>query len=345
MSADPSVRGLTSTAATSAAPQARTGAAPSRRTTLVLVGLVLLALGACAAYLVLEARGSWDFVLPFRGRRLAALAVVGAAVAVSTVVFQTLTENRILTPSIMGFDALFVLIQSLAVLGLGSIALNQVPVPLQFGVEVVVMLGASTALFFWLFGGARRSLHLLVLVGVVFGVLFRSLSALVQRLIDPNEFAVLQSRLFASFGAVDPQLLAISAVVVAVTCAWLWSRRRELDVLLLGRAHAVALGVDHRRAVLSLLLAVGLLVSVSTALVGPITFFGLLVANLAYLVAGSHRHAVTLPVAVLLAVVVLVGGQAVLEHLLDAGTVLSVVVEFLGGIVFIALLVAGGRGR
>jgi iron complex transport system permease protein len=316
-----------------------------RREVLVLAGLALLALVVVAVYLTVGVRAGWAFVLPFRGRRVAAMVVVGVAVAVSTVAFQTLTANRILTPSIMGFDALYQTIQTALVFVLGGVAVAGIGAVPQFAVSVVVMLAASLALFLGLFGGARRSLHLVLLVGVVLGTLLRSVTALLQRVMDPSEFQVLQGRLFASFSAVDERLLAVAAVVVAACTAALWGMRRRLDVLALGRESAVALGLDVRRTSLLLIALVAVLVSVSTALVGPITFFGLLVANLAYALAGSHRHAVTLPAAALLAVVTLVGGQAVLEHLLGQDTVLSVVVEFLGGIVFIGMLVAGSRRR
>ncbi|GAA4733689.1 iron chelate uptake ABC transporter family permease subunit [Isoptericola chiayiensis] len=330
---------------TSATPGAgdSTERALRRRARLVVAGLTVLALAATAVYLTVDVRAGWEFTLPFRGRRVAAMVVVGVAIATSTVVFQTLTTNRILTPSILGFDSLYQLLQTSLVFVLGSYALASVGVVEQFGVAVALMVAASLALFLGLFGGGRRSLHLVLLVGVVLGTLLRSATALMQRMMDPSEFQVLQSRLFASFTGVDERLLAASAVVVLVCCTLLWTMRRRLDVVALGRETAVALGVNHRRTSLLVLVVVAVLVSVSTALVGPITFFGLLVANLAYVLLGSHRHALTLPVAALLAVVTLVGGQALLEHLLGMETVLSVVIEFLGGIVFIALLVAGGR--
>jgi iron complex transport system permease protein len=317
--------------------------APQRRTAIVFTVLIPLAVVSIVLFFVVGAEGSWGFVLPFRSRRLLALVLVAFAIAVSTVVFQTITENRILTPSILGFDALYVLIQTCLVFGVGSVALSSIPPVLQFAAEVVLMVGLSTLLFRWLFGGARKSLHLLVLVGIVFGVFFRSISSFLQRLIDPNEFVVLQDRLFASFNAVDPELLGISTVLVVVTSVVLWRDRRELDVLMLGRDLAIAVGINHQRLVLRLLVVVAVLVSVSTALVGPITFFGLLVASLAYQITGSHRHAVILPAAVLLGIVALVGGQTILEHVFGLATVLSVIIEFVGGIVFLLLVVRGVR--
>jgi len=138
---------------------------------------------------------------------------------------------------------------------------------------------------------------------------------------------------------VDHTLLTVSALAVAGATAALWRLRATFDVLALGRDMAVSLGVDHRRAVLRVLVVVAVLVSVSTALVGPITFFGLLVANLAYRVVGTDRHRATLPAAVLLAVVCLAGGQAVLQHGLGLDTTLAVVIEFVGGLVFLVMLV------
>lgn len=314
-----------------------------RHDTSVLFVLSALAAVAVAFFLVADVQGAWAYVLQLRARTVGALIVVAVAIAVSTVVFQTLTENRILTPSIMGFDALYVLVQTVAVFTLGSVGLATMGPTVEYLASVVVMLGASLLLFSTVFGTARRSIHLLVLVGVVIGVLLRSLTSMLQRMIDPAEFQVLQARLFASFTGIDARLLGISAVLLVGCCIVVWRRRATLDVLALGRERAIALGVDHRREVLVLLAVVSVLVSVSTALVGPVTFFGLLVANVAYHLVRSPRHAVVLPTAALVGVVVLVGGQAVLDHLLGMATVLSVVIELLGGIVFITMLVRGGR--
>jgi iron complex transport system permease protein len=175
----------------------------------------------------------------------------------------------------------------------------------------------------------------------VFGVLFRSLSGFMQRIIDPNEFLVVQDRLFASFNRVDGELLVISAVIVLAVSAVGWRWIRVFDVLALGRDAAIGLGVEHRRLVTGILVIVAILVSVSTALVGPVTFFGLLVANLSYMLIRSHRHDLILPASVLVAILTLTGGQLILERVFAFDTALSIVIEFLGGIFFLFLLVRG----
>jgi iron complex transport system permease protein len=166
-------------------------------------------------------------------------------------------------------------------------------------------------------------------------------SGFLQRLIDPNAFAVLQGSMLAGFTSVDPALLGVSTVLVVGASVVAWRVRHTFDVVDLGRPTAVSLGVDHDRTVRVVLVVVAVLVSVSTALVGPVTFFGLLVAALAHQLVRTHRHAAVLPAAALLGVLCLVGGQTVLERVLGLDSTIGVVVELLGGIVFLVLLLRG----
>ncbi|MDX5359069.1 MAG: iron chelate uptake ABC transporter family permease subunit [Rhodobacterales bacterium] len=306
--------------------------------------MALLAAGAVLSavlFLTLGAQGNWAFVLPFRGAKLAGLALVAVAVALATMVFQTLTRNRILTPSIMGFDALFVLIQTTLIFAIGPARTAAIPAQALFLAEVALLTGFAALLFGWLFRGTMRGLHLLLLVGIVFGTLFRAVAGLMQRLIAPDDFAVLQSRLFASFNSVDQTHLVLAGLIVGVLVLVLWRMRRVLDVLALGRDHAIGLGLAHDRLVLGLQAIVTVLVAVSTALVGPAGFFGLLVANLAWLFLPTARHAVLLPAAALIALICLIGGQTLLERVLHYDAVLSVVIEFVGGLLFLFLVIRG----
>ena len=308
------------------------------RPVVALLVLGLLAVISIVCFMTLGAKGSWSFVLPFRGRKLLALCLVAYSVAISTVLFQTATNNRILTPSIMGFDALYVLIQTSIVFFLGVGALGTLNPQMQFGVEVLVMIAFSGLLFRWLFLGEERSLHLLVLVGIVFGILFRSLAQFMQRLLDPNAFNVLQDTFFASFATVDASLLLVSSLIVGAVTVVALRLMHTYDVLSLGRSQAINLGVNYKRTIVIILMLVSVLVAVSTALVGPITFFGLLVASLAHSLVGTSKHKYVLPAAVLLAIVCLVGGQTVLERIFAFDTALSIIIEFLGGVVFIFLV-------
>lgn len=314
-----------------------------RRARLALLVLALCAVVAIAAFMVLGARSNWGFVLPFRGKKLLGLLLVAHSVAVSTVLFQTVTANRILTPAIMGFDALFVLGSTLLVAIFGSGAVAGFDPRLVFLGDLVVMVTASMALYLWLFGGEEQSLHRLLLIGVVLGIFLRTLAQFVQRLLDPNEFMVLSDMLFASFGAIPAFLLGLSTLIVLAVTLWLVPRLARLDVMALGRPVAINLGLHWRSETLLTLGAVSLLVSVSTALVGPVLFFGLLAASLGHLAVGQSAHRYLLPAASLVGVILLVGGQVVLERVFAFDTALSIVVEFAGGLTFIALLIGKGR--
>lgn len=308
-----------------------------------LIILSVLAALAMVAYLTLNAGGHWDFVLAFRGRTLISLVLVSVAIATSSVVFQTITENRILTPQIMGFDSLYELIQTGLVFLLGSTAVNALAGMPRFGIEVAVMLILSLGLFWWLFGGERRDVVLLVLVGIVFGTFFRSISTFLQRVIDPNESLIVTDRLFASFTAVNEQILPLAVLLIILSTGGVWMLRQRLDVVALGPSLAVAVGLNHRSTVLVLLSLSAVQVAVSTALVGPVLFFGLIASNVAYHVVKSTKHSVVLPTASLVAIILLIGAQALLQHALGLSTVLSVIIEFAGGLLFIALLLKGQR--
>lgn len=303
--------------------------------------LAVLALGCIGLFMTLELQGNISYALTRRGIRVGAMLVVAVAVGLSTLMFQTVTANRILTPSIMGFDALYILIQTALVFALGSSTLLTASPGLKFGVEVALMVLFSALLYRWLFTGGTGSLHLMLLVGIVIGTLFRGFSSLLQRLMEPSEYIVLQDLFFASFNQVEPVLLLISAVIVALVAAAVWKLRKTFDVLALGRDTAVNLGVDHRRIVTLVLVLCSVLVAISTALVGPVTFFGLLVVSLAYQVIRTFSHAALIPVVCLLGVITLVGGQLVLERVFGFATALSVIIEFVGGLLFLYLLLKG----
>lgn len=313
------------------------------RPAITITALTVLAVLTAVAFMTHDLRGSLAFALDLRARKLAAMALVGVSLGVATVLFHTVSGNRILTPALIGFDALYLLVQTSAAFLLGTFVFLGIDRRMRFGFELVVMVGFALVLNRLLLSRAREDLVALLLVGVVLGGMFRGLSNLVARLIDPNEFVTLQDRFFASFAAVDEDLLAISALIVAAVVAIVWHHARTLDVVALGRDTAIGLGIDHRRAVDRTLVAVAILVSVATALVGPITFLGLLVANLAYRLTGTVRHRWTLPTAALAGIVTLVGAQFVIEQLLDFRTRAGIVIGFVGGLTFILLLLEEAR--
>ncbi|MBX3566460.1 MAG: iron chelate uptake ABC transporter family permease subunit [Rhizobiaceae bacterium] len=307
-----------------------------------LAALAALALLCVAAFMSIGLRGNLLFVLELRAMRLASLIEVAVAVALATVLFQTVTANRILTPSIMGLDSLYLLCQTVLVFVFGGFGFANLDARLKFGGEIALMVGFSLALFMPMLR-SRIDVMLLLLTGVVLGLLFRSLSSLLARMIDPNDFALLQGASFADFNTVRADLVAAGGVVIGVGALLAWRYRHVLDVMGLAPDTAVGLGVSWSRAAAAALLLVASLVAVSTALVGPIYLFGLLVVAIAERIVDTRRHAVLLPAAILVAVVTLVGGQTVFQHVVKGQSALSVVIEFAGGLLFLLMLLNGRR--
>ena len=295
-------------------------------------------LSVCILFLTWNIHGNWTFVLPLRISKLATLLLIAYAIGVSTLLFQTITHNPILTPSVLGFDSLYIFLQTLLVFLLGGLGYTQLPLVGKFSLELWVMLGGSFLLFQMLLRQGGHDITRMILMGVIFGVLFRSVSNLMQRMIDPEEFAVAQANMFASFNSVNTHLLGIGMVIAALSAIVIWRERYRLDVHLLGRDQVINLGIHYQRHTLWILLWIALLVATATALVGPVSFFGLLVCALVNHIAGTVKHSIRLPLVFLLAAIMLVGGQAVFEHMLGMKAVLSVVIEFLGGLVFLWLV-------
>lgn len=307
---------------------------PGKR--LCLLGLLALVL--VIIFMAINLHGNVAYILKHRGQILATMVLVAFSSGISTLLFQTITQNRILTPSVMGLESLFVLLQTVLVFFLNVAGLGMFGVIGQFIGEAALLVLFATLLYRWLLSGAGLDLHRVLLIGLVFGTLFRSTAGLMQRLLSPGEFAVLQSRIFATFTRANSDVLIISGIAIALVTLVVWQMRHRLDVIALGSNTATALGIPYKRYVTALLLLISVLVAISTALVGPMMFLGLLIVNLAYPLIGSWRHTYLLPGCVMIGMITLIGGQLVLERLFDMAGTLSVVIEFVGGGLFIYLL-------
>lgn len=332
--------------------RARSGAFPDaasqRRYWIVLALLVVLAAGAALGLLAIGnpmpvgSRGFW-LIAEMRVTSLVVMAVVAICQAVATITFQTVTNNRIITPSIMGFESLYTVIQTAAVYTLGVAGVVALQGPGQFLAQVAAMVGLSVLLYGWLLRGRYANIQVMLLVGIIMGGGLGAVSTFMQRLLSPSEFDVLSARLFGSVTNASAEYLpfAIPLVIVATTLIWL--NARTLNVIAMGRDVCINVGVDHGRQTIYSLVMVSVLMAVSTALVGPMTFFGFLVATLTYQLAGTHDHRRLLPLGALTGFVVLAGAYFVMNHVFYAQGVVSIIIELVGGTVFLVVIMRKGR--
>ena len=319
-----------------------------RRYALVIGILTVLAIVFAAGLL------AWDNPMPFgtdgfwriaklRTTNLTVIAVVAICQAVATVAFQTVTNNRIITPSIMGFESLYRVVQTGAVflLGIsGVVALQGVP---QFLLQVGLMVGFSLLLYGWLLSGKYGNLQIMLLVGIVLGGGLGSVSTFMQRLLTPSEFDVLTARLLGSISNAEDEYLPVAIPLMLVAVVLIWASSRRLNVMALGKEAAMSLGVPYRRQLMYTLFLVSILMAVSTALVGPMTFLGFLVATLAYQFADTYDHRRIFPVAVLTSFCVLAGAYFIIKNVFSAQGAVSVVIELVGGTLFLIVILRKGR--
>lgn len=281
---------------------------------------------------------NFKYALYRRIPKIYAMILTGGAIGFSSLIFQTVTNNRILTPSILGIDSLYVLLQTTVVFLLGSSSAIMSNGNMNFIISIVAMLLFSSLMYKFIFKKGSKNIFTLLLVGVVCGTLFESLTTFMQVLIDPVEFQMVQDKMQASFNNIKTDLLFISSIVIIVCIGYVYDYLKILDVMALGRDEAINLGVDYDKMVKKILVVVVLLTSVATALVGPITFLGLLVVNIARQLIATYKHSILGIATILISTIALIGGQLLVEHLMDFGVSVSVIINFVGGIYFIYLV-------
>ena len=305
--------------------------------------LVSLAALFVAIFLFIDVGSNWEYVLSLRTKKVLAMIVTGSCIAFSTVIFQTITNNRILTPSIIGLDSLYMLIQTTIVFAFGGTTLTMMDSNSHFLLSVGLMVLFAGVLYRFVFQRIGKNIYFLLLIGIIMGTFFSSISSFMEMLIDPNEFLVVQDSMFASFNNVNMDLLFIATVSVCMVTGYVLRFTKFFDVLALGRDHAVNLGVAYDNVVIRLLAVIAILVSIATALVGPITFLGLLVVNVAHEFLKTYRHSYLIFGSILISIIALVGGQLLVERVFMFSTNVTVIINFIGGIYFLYLLLKESR--
>lgn len=307
-----------------------------------LIIMAILAVVLIAAFILIGLTPkNYSYALSRRLPKIYTMVMVGGMIGFSSLIFQTVTNNHILTPSVLGLDSLYMLLNTALVFFLGSTNKWIVNANSNFMITLVVMLGASVIFYQVVFKKRSQNIFFILLVGIVVGTLFESFTTFLQVLTDPTEFLTIQDKSQASFNNINTKVLWLSTIIVILTTWYSVKYFKILDVMALGRDHAINLGVSYDKTVKKLLIVVVILTSVATALVGPITFLGLLVVNIARYFIKSYKHSHLSLAIFLLSIVALVGGQLFVERVLNFGISVSIIINFIGGIYFIYLLMKG----
>lgn len=284
-----------------------------------------------------------QYALKVRVPKLVAMFVAAFAIGSATIVFQSVIKNTIVTPCLLGMNALYTLVHTVIVFFLGMGSVLVVNANLGFVVDLLVMGVVATFVYSYLFKLTRFNVLYVLLVGTVLTSFFGSVQSTLVRVMDPNEYDSLLATLVASFNNINSEIIVL-AVALLVAIAFVLRRDlAQLDVIMLGKDQAVNLGVDYDHVIRRLLIGVTLYISVATAMVGPISFLGLIIANLSRQLLNTYRHGQLIAGAALFGMLVLFAGQLVTEQVFHYVIPVSVFISVAGGVYFLYLLLKTKR--
>ena len=311
---------------------------------LKLLMLAALVLAACAAYLTVDVDPKYlDFAMRLRIPKLAVMLIAAFAIGGASLVFQSVINNTIVTPCLLGMNSLYTLIHTAVVFVAGSGSVLAVNANAAFAVDLVLMGLSATVIYGYLFQKTHYNVLYVLLIGTVLTSFFGSIQSTLTRIMDPNEYDSLLTTLVASFSNVNGEIIAFALAVLAALVFALRKDLALLDVITLGKAQAVNLGVDYDRCIRRLLLGVTLAIAVATAVVGPISFMGLIIANLSRQLLKTYRHSQLIAGSALFGMLILVAGQLIVEHVYTYAIPISVFITVGGGLYFLYLLLTKRR--
>lgn len=269
--------------------------------------------------------------------QLIAMIVSAVLIASTSLVFQTLTHNRILTPSLIGFDSIFITVQTLIVFLFTSQSVFYSNIYLNFFISSGLMILISMLMYAFILRKNKNNIIFLLLVGMILSTLSRSLANFLQTIMNPDEFQSIVIRTEVSVSNMNTGIIMISIPVLIVILMLMFKEVKSLDVMTLGETQATGLGVNYHHKMNLHLIYIAIAMSVATAMIGPISFLGLIAVNASRELLKTYRHKELLILSSLIAITFLVLGQTII---VETGYITTVTVwmSLVGGLYMIYLI-------
>ena len=319
-----------------------------KKTRIFLGILSVMVVLLVAAYLLIPTKNSStvsNFILQRRFFKLLVMVIVSCAIPISTISFQTVVQNRFLTPGVLGIESLFVFIQSglyyfeslVGVKVEQSVIIYSVTIAIQIGLLLLLMNASK--------GMMLSNFKVLLLLTMAFSMLLRNASTFLQVLMDPNEFDKLQSSLYPSFQKMNaqPMMIGVAIGLFVLLMMVFYRLRHQLDALHLGVDGAKMLGINTKRLSNVVIVVVIIMTSLSTILVGPLQFLGFMIANLTYQLTKEYKHGVLWLFSAVLGLVIVLAAKLIVERIFLLTITISVFIEGIGGVLYLILLVKGEK--
>ena len=304
--------------------------------------LLLLTAGVCFSYLLINSHIDkpklFQYILSLRVPTLLVMMIASFAIGSASIIFQSIINNRIVTPCLLGMNSMYTLVHTAVVFAAGSGSVRATNANLSFAVDLVVMSVTATFIYSYMFRKTGNNVLYVLLIGTVLSSFFGSIQSTMIRVMDPNEYDALLTSLVADFNNVQVEVIAFSVILLVTLTIFLWKDLQLLDVITLGKAQAINLGVDYDGTIRRLLLGVVLCIAIATAMVGPISFLGLIIANLSRQLFKTHKHSYLIGGSVLIGMIAMIAGQTISQHVYSYAVPISTLITIGGGIYFLYLL-------
>ena len=304
--------------------------------------LLLLTAGVCFSYLLINSHIDkpklFQYILSLRVPTLLVMMIASFAIGSASIIFQSIINNRIVTPCLLGMNSMYTLVHTAVVFAAGSGSVLATNSNLSFAVDLVVMSVTATFIYSYMFRKTGNNVLYVLLIGTVLSSFFGSIQSTMIRVMDPNEYDALLTSLVADFNNVQVEVIAFSVILLVTLTIFLWKDLQLLDVITLGKAQAINLGVDYDGTIRRLLLGVVLCIAIATAMVGPVSFLGLIIANLSRQLFKTHKHSYLIGGSVLIGMIAMIVGQTISQHIYSYAVPISTLITISGGIYFLYLL-------
>lgn len=285
----------------------------------------------------------FKYALHLRIPKVIVMLLVAFCIGGASIVFQSIINNTIVTPCLLGINSLYTLIHTGVVFFFGAGSLVARNTNVAFAVDLILMGIIATFIYSYMFKKTKYNVLYVLLIGTVLTSFFSSMQTTMTRIMDPNEYDALLTTLVASFSNINTEIILLSVVMMALVILTLRKDLALLDIITLGKEQAINLGVDYDRTIRRLLLGVVLFIAIATAMVGPISFLGLIIANLSRQLLKTYRHSYLIGGSVLIGMVILIGGQLIVEQIFVYSIPISVFITVGGGLYFLYLLLTQKR--
>ncbi len=241
---------------------------------------------------------AWTFIL-LESRLPQAITALfcGAGLSVAGLMLQTVFSNPLAGPSILGINTGASLGVALIMLLMGgNLQVSDYTFSGYMSVILGAFLGAMLVLgIILLFSTLVKSNLMLLIIGIMVGYIASSAISLLNFFATAEGVHSYMAWGMGNFSGVTTDQLGLYVGTIMIGLIIAVFLMKPLNALLLGQRYAENLGVNIRRVRIWLLIAVGLLVAITTAFCGPVSFIGLAVPHVARMLLGSSNHNGLLP--------------------------------------------------